>query len=60
MLAVAFALNDTLLAATEIDPLAQQFAEEAGFNVARSLDAQRLRPKEGDGHNFVLPEFAKT
>jgi FMN phosphatase YigB (HAD superfamily) len=48
VLAVAFALDDTLAAATEsVDPVALRFAEEAGPDVARAVEAQRIAPRPG-------------
>lgn len=47
MLAVAFALDETLLAATAVDEVARRFAEEGGMDVGRSLDAQGLHPQPG-------------
>ncbi|MDB5043431.1 MAG: hypothetical protein JWN27_4157 [Candidatus Eremiobacteraeota bacterium] len=48
MLAVAFALDDTLAAATEsVDPVALRFAEEAGLDVPRAVEAQRIAPQPG-------------
>jgi FMN phosphatase YigB (HAD superfamily) len=48
VLAVAFALDDTLTAATEsIDPVALRFAEEAGLDVPRAVEAQRIVPRPG-------------
>jgi phosphoglycolate phosphatase-like HAD superfamily hydrolase len=50
VLAVAFALDDTLLAATPVDEVARRFAEEGGMDVGRSLDAQGLHPQPGALH----------
>jgi len=48
VLAVAFALDDTLAATTEsVDPVALRFAEEAALDVPRALEAQRIAPRPG-------------
>ncbi len=48
MLAVAFALDDTLAAATEsVDPVALRFAQEAGLDALRAVEAQRIAPRPG-------------
>jgi FMN phosphatase YigB (HAD superfamily) len=48
VLAVAFALDDTLAAVTEsVDPVASRFAEEAALDVPRALEAQRIAPRPG-------------